>query len=53
MWSLYHSHEVSNTGISEFTYDPDREEGQQWKLVTWNDRTHLFRLAATKNTAQE
>jgi broad specificity phosphatase PhoE len=44
MWSLYHSHEVANTGISEFTFDPDKDEGAQWRLVTWNDHSHLFHL---------
>jgi broad specificity phosphatase PhoE len=54
MLSLYHSHEVSNTGVSEFTYDPARPEGQEWKLVTWNDRAHLFHLATTeKPVAQD
>lgn len=53
MWSLYHSHEVSNTGICEFTYDDAKPEGSRWKLVTWNDRTHLFHLAALADTADE
>jgi broad specificity phosphatase PhoE len=45
MWSLYHSHEVANTGISEFTYDDTEQEDRRWKLVTWNDRAHLFHIA--------
>lgn len=49
-WSLYKSHEISNTGISEFTYDPEKG----WKLVTWNDRSHLFNLVKLeKEVGQE
>jgi broad specificity phosphatase PhoE len=38
--SMYHTHEVANAGICEFTHHPDHG----WKLVSWNDRAHLLRI---------
>lgn len=33
--------QMSNTGITIFTYDEGAEPWEKWKLVTWNDHAHL------------
>lgn len=40
--AIYHSHEVTNTGIVQFSYS----ENNGWRLITWNDKSHLAQLDA-------
>ena len=38
---IYHALPHDNTGLTHCVYDPSRSLGKKWRVVTWNDVTHL------------
>lgn len=46
--ALYDTSQMAYTGISEYTYT----EADGWKLVTWNDHSHILSLASGHDTSR-
>lgn len=40
-WNFFVTLEVSNVGISVFKQEKFGDEDPYWKLITWNDKSHL------------